>query len=162
GREARGVAADDDVADREQDRAGEQENRGVPGGEPQANRRSHHGIRYPEPVTVSISGGSPSLRRSRARVTRTVLSNGSNRSSQRRRRRTSVLSTRPSARRSVSSRSNSRGGSLTGRPALLPERRPGSSARTPRSSMGGAGLGFRRARARRRAPSSSSTTGFTR
>ena len=34
-------------------------------------------IRYPLPTTVSISGGSPSLRRSRVIVTETMLLNGS-------------------------------------------------------------------------------------
>src|SRR6202044_3817150 len=54
------------------EQAGIEQGQPGPDGEPRA---AH--TRYPLPTTVSISGGSPSLRRSRAIVTETMLLNGS-------------------------------------------------------------------------------------
>src|SRR5258708_829443 len=67
-----------DVADRHDDRAAHGEQARVQQGQPcpEGQPRAAH-IRYPLPTTVSISGGSPSLRRSRAIVTETILLNGS-------------------------------------------------------------------------------------
>ena len=70
---------DQDVADCDDDRAADGEQAGVEQGQAGANgqpRAAAH-IRYPLPITVSISGGSPSLRRSRVIVTETMLLNGS-------------------------------------------------------------------------------------
>src|SRR5580658_10310437 len=66
------------VADRHDDRPAHGEQAAVQQGQPGPNgqpRASH--IRYPLPTTVSIRGGSPSLRRSRVIVTETMLLNGS-------------------------------------------------------------------------------------
>ena len=67
------------VADRDDDRPADGEQAGVEQGQACADgqpRAAAH-IRYPLPITVSISGGSPSLRRSRVIVTETMLLNGS-------------------------------------------------------------------------------------
>ncbi len=69
-------------------------------GQPRADGQPGHGSRYPAPVTVSTSGGSPSLRRSVMTVTRTTLVSGSMFSSQTFSRSCSALTTVPSARRS--------------------------------------------------------------
>src|SRR6516162_6243713 len=66
-----------------------------------------HGITYPVPVTVWITGGSPSLRRSLLIVMRTTLVNGSVNSSQARSRSSSALTTAPSAASRISSTASS-------------------------------------------------------
>jgi hypothetical protein len=60
-----------DVADRHDDRPAHGEQAGVQQGQPcpDGQPRAVAHIRYPLPTTVSISGGSPSLRRSRVIVT---------------------------------------------------------------------------------------------
>src|ERR1700726_801544 len=68
----------EDVADSHDDRPAHGEQAGVQQGQPGPDGQPHAAhIRYPLPTTVSISGGSPSLRRSRAIVTETMLLNGS-------------------------------------------------------------------------------------
>src|SRR5437667_3332892 len=68
-----------DVADCHDDRSAHGEQAGVEQRQARADRqlRAAAHIRYPLPITVSISGGSPSLRRSRVIVTETMLLNGS-------------------------------------------------------------------------------------
>src|SRR4051794_29652861 len=73
--------------------------------------------RYPAPLTVSITGGSPSFRRSVITDMRTVLVNGSTFSSHTRLSSSSGLTTAPSALISTSSTPNSFGVSSTARPA---------------------------------------------
>src|SRR5579864_9025906 len=81
---------DDCPADGEQ--AGIQQGQPCPDGQPRADH-----IRYPLPTTVSISGGSPSLRRSRVIVTETMLLNGSRLASHTCSSRSSALTRAPSA-----------------------------------------------------------------
>src|SRR6266511_4730633 len=68
---------DEEVHQEYQHDAGEQEQPAVEQGEAHPQPRWSHGIRYPAPGTVSIGGGSPSLRRSVMMVTRTTWVNGS-------------------------------------------------------------------------------------
>src|SRR6266540_5507629 len=74
--------AQDDVHDRYQRGAGEEERAGVEQGQTQADRRTppaacvRHGMRYPAPGTVSMIGGSPSFRRSVMMMKRTTPVNG--------------------------------------------------------------------------------------
>jgi hypothetical protein len=83
-------------------------------------------------VTVSISGGSPSLRRSRITVTVTALVNGSACSSQTRSSSSSALITAPSADISTCSTPSSLRVSGTSCPFLLAWRRGRSSVSSPR------------------------------
>src|SRR5262245_66385328 len=71
----------------DEDGPGQQQRRGIVQGEPDADGGvpAVHGSRYPVPETVSITGGSPSLRRRFMMVNRTTLVNGSVCSSDRKR-----------------------------------------------------------------------------
>src|SRR6266516_2749959 len=91
------------VADRHDDRPAHGEQAGIQHGQPcpDGQPRAAH-IRYPLPTTVSISGGSPSLRRSRAIVTDTMLLNGSACAYHTCSSRSSALITAPSAASSIS------------------------------------------------------------
>ena len=87
------------VADCHDDRSAHGEQAGVEQGQACANaqlRAAAH-IRYPLPTTVSISGGSPSLRRSRVIVTETMLLNGSTSASHTCSSSSSALTSAPSA-----------------------------------------------------------------
>src|SRR5215469_15696516 len=95
---------DEPVGGRNQYPAHDQEQPGTgqrdPG--PDAPDSAPHGTRYPPPMTVSMSGGSPSLRRNRITVTATALVNGSANSSQTCSSSCSALITPPSATSSTS------------------------------------------------------------
>src|ERR1043166_8996727 len=93
-----------DVADRDDDRPAPGKEAGVEQSQARANgqRRPAAHIRYPLPITVSISGGSPSLRRSRVIVTETMLLNGSTSASHTCSSSSSALTSAPSAASSIS------------------------------------------------------------
>src|SRR5439155_24613922 len=119
------LVPDDRVAHREQHDAHGQEDPGVPRREAQADRwarQVHQITRYPVPMTVSITGGWPSLRRRFMSVTRTVFVNGSGCSSHTRSSRVSALTTAPSARSVTSRTPNSLGLSEIGRPSRVASR----------------------------------------
>jgi hypothetical protein len=101
-------------------------------------RRAGGASRYSLPTTVSISGGSPSLRRSRATVTETMLLNGSRWAFHTCSSSSSALTTRPSAASSSSRMPNSlRVGDSAWVPRLA-RCRARSTVRSPRHTIGGA------------------------
>src|SRR5271168_2270826 len=108
------------VADRDDDRPAGGEQSGVQHGQPcpDGQPRAAH-IRYPVPTTVWISGGSPSLRRSRASVTETMLLNGSAWASHTCSSSSSALTRAPPAASSISRIPNSLRVRDSGRPARL-------------------------------------------
>src|SRR5438093_12908578 len=76
--------AQEEVHDPDQRRPRQEESPGVEqgeteadGGTPRPAARGGHGMRYPTPGTVSMTGGSPSFRRSIMTVNRTTPVNGS-------------------------------------------------------------------------------------
>src|SRR6266542_2023931 len=147
-----------DVADRHNDRPTRGEQAGVEQGQSCANgqpRAATH-IRYPLPITVSISGGSPSFRRSRVIVTETMLLNGSTSASQTCSSSSSALTRAPSAASSISRIPNSLRVGDSGREPRLARCRARSTVRSPRRSTGGAD-GARRESARTRATSSANS-----
>src|SRR5262249_35017763 len=96
------------VGDRDDERAAHCEQPGIEERQPRPHGQPWDAhSRYPLPTTVSISGGSPSLRRSRATVTETMLLNGSRLASPTCSSSSSALTTRPSAARSSSTIRNS-------------------------------------------------------
>src|SRR5207248_11644147 len=101
------------VVDHDQGQPGQQEQPTVPRGQPGPKRQAFHRApnRYPAPGTVSITGGSPSLRRNVITATRTALVNGSACSSHAFSSSSSALTTVPSARISTVSTANSLGDS---------------------------------------------------
>src|SRR5579859_7540860 len=164
------AGVDEPVGEAEQHDPAGHEQRGVDDGEPGPHLlrpeppgqwSPGHGSRYPQPTTVSIGSGSPSLRRSLATVTVTVLVNGSAFSSQTRSSRSSALTTAPSATSSSSSTPSSFLVSDSGRPPRLARRLARSKTRSPRTVTGGA-AGDRLASARTRATSSANANGLVR
>src|SRR5947209_9645253 len=138
--DAADVMAHQQVADRQQHPAGDQEHGPVEQrqAQPDRGRRTvpaqprqpaagprftrpalHHFILYPTPITVSTTEGSPSLRRNVMIVIRTTLVNGSMCSSHTRSSRSSVDTAAPSALISTSSTANSLRASSTGRPLRI-------------------------------------------
>ena len=131
---------DQDVADCDDDRPADGEQAGVEQGQAGADgqpRAAAH-IRYPLPTTVSISGGSPSLRRSRVIVTETMLLNGSTSASHTCSSSSSALTRAPSAASSISRIPNSLRVSESGREPRLARCRARSTVRSPRRRTGGA------------------------
>ena len=124
-----------DVADCHDDRPAHGEQAGVEQGQSGADgqpRAAAH-IRYPLPITVSISGGSPSLRRSRVIVTETMLLNGSTSASHTCSSSSSALTTAPSAASSISRIPNSLRVRDSGREPRLARCRARSTVRSPRA-----------------------------
>src|SRR5262249_17675314 len=132
----RQLPPDQQVADRDQGGAGQQEQPAVQGGQPQPQRGPHR-IRYPTPGTVSITGGSPSLPRSVITVIRTLLVNGAACSSHAFSSSRSALTTAPSACSSTSSTANSLRDSGRKRPCRLAWCSGTSSVTPARCSTGG-------------------------
>ncbi len=126
------------------------------------HRRRAGSIRYPDPTTVSMIAGSPSLRRNVIIVTRTVVVKGSAFSSHTRSSSSSLLTTAPCAVSSVSSTPNSLRVSSIGSPCRVTVRLPGSSSMSPAVSTGGAAGVVRRPSARTRATSSANANGLGR
>src|SRR3569833_893097 len=153
---------DDDVQDGEQGDAGEEEQSAVEDGQAVAQAPALHRIRYPAPGTVSMRGGSPSLRRSRIMVTRTVLLNGSMFSSHAFSSSRCTETTPPPARSSSVRTANSLMARSIGRPSRvtwcwwLSRRRP------LRSRIGPSGGAVRRVSAWTRAASSTRAKGLVR
>jgi hypothetical protein len=112
--------------------------------------------------TVSISGGSPSLPRSRLMVAFTVVVNGSAASSQTRSSSSSVGTARLRAASRYSSTANSLGVSSSRTPPRVATRRAGSSSRSSWVSTVGSAGWERRPIARTRATSSAYANGLGR
>src|SRR5450755_1901474 len=122
----------------------------------------HHAspIRYPPPRSVWMTGGSPSLARSRRIAVLTAVVKGSAASSQTRSSSSSAETTRPAEASRHSRTANSFGLSSRRRPARNATRRLGSRVTSPLSSVGGSAAAERRPRARMRATSSEKSKGF--
>ena len=74
------VVPDEQITERQQDGAGDQEDNPVKNRQAQPDRGgrpAHQASLYPTPMTVSTTGGSPSFRRSVMIVIRTTFVNGS-------------------------------------------------------------------------------------
>src|SRR5581483_12153578 len=156
-------ARHEDVADCDDDRPADGEKPRIEQGEAGAygQPRAAAHIRYPLPITVSISGGSPSLRRSRVIVTETMLLNESTSASHTCSSNTSALTRAPSAASSISRIPNSLRVSESARVPRLARCRARSTLRSPRRTTGGID-GVRRESARTRATSSANTNGLPR
>src|SRR6185369_7199538 len=146
----------------DQEQSGEQQRQANTDGQPGHPAGCVHAMRYPTPVTVCTTSGSPSLRRSVITVTRSTLVNGSTFSSQAFSSRNSALTTAPSARSSSSSTLNSLRDTAIGRSFRNTSRRLGSSRSPARLSTGGGAGRERRPRARTRAVSSARANGLDR
>ena len=109
-----------------------------------------------------MTGGSPSLARSRRIVCLTAVVKGSAASSQTRSSNSSAETTRPADASRYSSTANSLALSTSRCPARDATRRLGSSLMSPHSSVGGSGTAARRPRARTRAVSSGKSKGLAR
>ena len=109
-----------------------------------------------------MTGGSPSLARSRRIVVLTAVVNGSAASSQTRSSSSSAETTRPAAASRHSRTANSFGLSSSRRPARDATRRAGVEAQVPGCSTGGNGAAARRPSARTRATSSAKSNGLGR
>ena len=129
---------------------------------PRTGSDSARAIRYPAPTTVSITAGSPSLRRNVITVTRTVVVNGSAFSSHTRSRSSSLDTTPPSAASRTSSTPNSLRVNSTGLPSRAAVRRAGSNSMPAARRIGGVAGVDRRPRARTLATSSAKANGLAR
>src|SRR5580700_2201095 len=145
---------DQDVGDGQQGGPGDQEQPAVPQGQAQPHgparpsdsqrhRERVAGVhrcppmRYPDLGSVSMSGGSPSLARSRLTVIFTAAVNGSAFSSHARSSSSSAETVRPPAASSNSSTPNSFGARSSGRPARQAMRRAVSTTTSPQHRTGG-------------------------
>src|SRR5215472_3156522 len=158
----------EEIYQRDQDRAGKEERSGVEEGESDPDRGAppaawgDHGMRYPLPWMVSMTGGSPSFRRTIIIVNQTTPVNGSACSSHARSRSCSAETTPPSARSSSARTANSFRDSPSGRPSRVTVCRYGSSRMPARSRTGGAAGRARLPSAWTRAVSSANANGLVR
>src|SRR5262249_17093457 len=158
--------AEEEVHHHHQRRSGEEEGAGVEQREPDPDPRVPpgppfgHGMRYPAPGTVSMTGGSPSLRRVIMMANRATPVNGGPCSPHAFSNSCSAETTPPSACKSSASTANSLRDNPTGWPSRVTVRRCGSRRRPARSSTGGAAGRARRPRAWTRATSSAKSNGL--
>src|SRR4029077_9809340 len=129
-----------DVAHRDDGRPAKGEQAGGEQGQPCANGQPRPAAQLRDhlPLTVSLRGGSPSLRRSRVIVTETMLLNGSTSASHTCSSSSSALTRAPSAASSISRIPNSLRVSDNGREPRLARRRARSTGGPARRKTGGA------------------------